>query len=107
MAEKKSDECIQVVIRCRPLSRKEKEENRQPIVEIDGEQRYIAIKNPEEPNEQPKSFTFDGTFDENTQQKFFYEEACFGLIENVIEGFNGTIFAYGQTGYALNCYMRL
>ena len=99
MAEKKSDECIQVVIRCRPLSRKEKDENRLPIIDIDGEQRYIAIRNSIEAEEQPKSFTFDGTFDENTQKKFFYEEACFGLIENVIEGFNGTIFAYGQTGY--------
>ncbi len=98
MGDKKSDECIQVVVRCRPLSRKEKEENRSPIVDIDGAAKQIAIKNPEIPDEQPKSFTFDGTFDENTQQKFFYEEACFGLIENVIEGFNGTIFAYGQTG---------
>lgn len=94
----KSDECIQVVIRCRPLSRKEKEENRLPIVDIDAETRQIAIRNPDIQAEQPKSFTFDGTFDENTQQKFFYEEACFNLIESVLEGFNGTIFAYGQTG---------
>ena len=45
-----------------------------------------------------KTFTFDSVFDENTQQKLFYEEACFPLIESVLEGFNATIFAYGQTG---------
>ena len=44
------------------------------------------------------SYTFDGTYDENTQQKFFYEDCCFQLVENVLEGFNGTVFAYGQTG---------
>jgi kinesin family protein 3/17 len=81
------------------MNRKEKDEGRLPIIDIDGEARQIAIKNPDMPADQPKSFTFDGTFDENTQQKFFYEEACFDLIESVLQGFNGTIFAYGQTGY--------
>jgi kinesin family protein 3/17 len=27
-----------------------------------------------------------------------YEECAFPLVESVLEGFNGTIFAYGQTG---------
>ena len=31
-------------------------------------------------------------------QKGFYEESCYPLVENVMEGYNGTIFAYGQTG---------
>jgi hypothetical protein len=26
------------------------------------------------------------------------QESCYPLVESVIEGFNGTIFAYGQTG---------
>ena len=34
----------------------------------------------------------------DTIQKNFYEESCYDLVDNVIEGFNGTIFAYGQTG---------
>jgi kinesin family member 17 len=37
-------------------------------------------------------------YGEDTIQKFFYEESCYQLIESVMEGFNGTIFAYGQTG---------
>jgi kinesin family protein 3/17 len=37
-------------------------------------------------------------YDAKTQQKFFYEDCCFNLVENVLEGFNGTVFAYGQTG---------
>ena len=27
-----------------------------------------------------------------------YDESAFPLVESVIEGYNGTIFAYGQTG---------
>ena len=27
-----------------------------------------------------------------------YDECGFGLVESVIEGYNGTMFAYGQTG---------
>jgi hypothetical protein len=93
-----ANECIQVMVRCRPLSRKEKEENCSHIVDIDTSIRQLSIKNPAAPNDVPKSFTYDGVFDDSTQQKFFYEEACFPLIESVLEGFNATIFAYGQTG---------
>lgn len=27
-----------------------------------------------------------------------YDDSAFGLVESVLEGYNGTIFAYGQTG---------
>jgi kinesin family protein 3/17 len=46
----------------------------------------------------PKNFTFDGVYfiEDNTQQ--IYEEICFPLVSGVLEGYNGTVFAYGQTG---------
>ena len=34
-AVRKDPECVKVVVRCRPMSRKEVEDNRQRIVEID------------------------------------------------------------------------
>jgi kinesin family member 3B len=85
-------------VRMRPFNRKEKEENRGGIVEMDMELNQVAIKNPDHPDAPPKTFTFDSVYDGNTQQRAFYEESCFGLVENVLVGFNGTIFAYGQTG---------
>jgi hypothetical protein len=97
MAEKK-EECIQVVVRCRPFNRKEKEEGRTSIISMDLEVGQITIRNPEDENLQPKPFTYDAVYDENTIQRNFYEESCSSLVENVLEGFNGTIFAYGQTG---------
>jgi hypothetical protein len=34
---------------------------------------------------------------EKTVQKDFYVGSCSGLVDAVLQGFNGTIFAYGQT----------
>jgi len=34
----------------------------------------------------------------NTRQEQIFETAAFGLMENGLDGYNGTIFAYGQTG---------
>mmetsp|Transcript_26448 Transcript_26448/g.39265 ORF Transcript_26448/g.39265 Transcript_26448/m.39265 type:complete len:530 (+) Transcript_26448:153-1742(+) len=93
-----SNECIQVVVRMRPFNTKEKNEGRQGIVDMDMELNQVAIKNPDNSDAPPKVFTFDSVYDGSTQQRAFYEESCFGLIESVLEGFNGTIFAYGQTG---------
>ena len=42
-----------------------------------------------------KQFTFDAAYDEKSTQKQFYEESCYPLVEAVMEGFNGTIFASG------------
>ena len=96
----KNDETIQVVVRCRPLNKKEKEEGQKNIIEIDGPAHQVSINNPsaQHANEPPKYFTYDAAYGENTQQRIFYEESCFSVIEGTLEGFNSTIFAYGQTG---------
>jgi hypothetical protein len=93
-----SNECITVVVRCRPLNKKELDESRKSIIDVDGESRQIGIKYPDSANEPPKYFTFDATYDEKSLQKVFYEESCFNIVESTLEGFNATIFAYGQTG---------
>ena len=46
----------------------------------------------------PKLFTFDGVYYINDTTQQIYEEICFPLVEGVLEGYNGTVFAYGQTG---------
>ena len=43
-------------------------------------------------------FTFDHIFGMESTQTEVYEQSAFLLVENVLEGYNGTIFAYGQTG---------
>ena len=46
----------------------------------------------------PKVFTFDSVYDWNSEQQEIFAETAYPVCENVIQGYNGTIFAYGQTG---------
>ncbi|KAL7690530.1 putative kinesin-like protein [Plasmopara halstedii] len=89
-------ETVKVVVRCRPLFGKELVEGRKSIVTIDQAAALISLKCPD--NDQQKSFTFDSVYDENTSQRQFYDESAYPLVESIFEGYNGTIFAYGQTG---------
>lgn len=92
-----NNEAITVVVRCRPMNRKETDESRKSIIDVDPGSKTVSIRNPDNVDD-IRGFTFDATYDEKTQQKLFYEESCFGIIESTLEGFNSTIFAYGQTG---------
>ena len=59
----------------------------------------VEIRHPKStPTDPPKSFTFDFVYDWNSKQGDLYEETFAPLVNSVLEGFNGTIFAYGQTG---------
>ena len=92
-------ECIQVVIRCRPLSDKEIANGNEKVVKMverddKGEVR-VGREGDEEP---PKVFTFDKIFDQDVEQDSLFEKTARHIVGNVLEGYNGTIFAYGQTG---------
>lgn len=50
------------------------------------------------PKDQPKELKFDEVFDQNTTQAQIFEHTCLPLVKNVLNGFNGTYFVYGQTG---------
>lgn len=40
-------------------------------------------------------FNYDQVFDSNAPQSFIYEQAVKPIVMGVMEGFNGTVFAYG------------
>ncbi|ETM42823.1 hypothetical protein L914_11596 [Phytophthora nicotianae] len=92
----KDKETVKVVVRCRPLFGKELVEGRKSIITLDQAAALISLKCPD--NGQIKSFTFDSVYDENTSQRQFYDESGYPLVESIFDGYNGTIFAYGQTG---------
>uniref|UniRef100_A0A3P9I6S2 Kinesin-like protein n=2 Tax=Oryzias latipes TaxID=8090 RepID=A0A3P9I6S2_ORYLA len=100
MSKNKSSESVKVVVRCRPLNRKE--ESSGPvggIVQMDLRLGQVILRNPRaSPSEPQKTFTFDAVYDGNSKQRDLYDESVRPLIDSVLAGFNGTIFAYGQTG---------
>ncbi|KAK3101800.1 hypothetical protein FSP39_006442, partial [Pinctada imbricata] len=92
-------ECVKVVVRCRPIDEKEIKAGHERIVDMDSKRGLIEVHNPKNrSSEPPKSFTFDAVYDWNSKQRDLYDETFRDLVQSVIEGFNGTIFAYGQTG---------
>jgi DNA replication protein DnaC len=52
----------------------------------------------EQKGSEAKLFTFDHAYDDTSTQLQIYNECVKNIIQNVMEGYNGTIFAYGQTG---------
>lgn len=48
-----------------------------------------------------KAFTFDYVFDIESQQEQIYTQCIEKLIEGCFEGYNATVFAYGQVSTKL------
>ena len=96
----RNDECVQVIVRCRPLFGKELAEGRQRIVDMDTSRGEVVLKNPKasHPSEAERKFTFDRIFDWECTQREVYDGAAARIVDAAIEGYNGTVFCYGQTG---------
>eukprot|EP00055_Hartaetosiga_balthica_P003955 m.9574 g.9574 ORF g.9574 m.9574 type:complete len:778 (+) comp3494_c0_seq1:199-2532(+) len=94
----KSDDNVKVVIRCRPLNSKEKEKKFPKCVKVNEKGGTIVVDSIEDPSKPPKKFTFDDVYGENSLQADVYNKSAKPIVDAVLEGYNGTIFAYGQTG---------
>ncbi|XP_041968700.1 kinesin-like protein KIF3A [Aricia agestis] len=92
-------ENVRVVVRVRPMDQREKLEGSYNCVSVDSVNNTIAVNrssvNPPEP---PRIYAYDAVFDSNTSQMDIYVQTASPIVEQVLRGYNGTIFAYGQTG---------
>eukprot|EP00834_Sanchytrium_tribonematis_P000361 NODE_7_length_67686_cov_1.621421.p7 type:complete len:596 gc:universal NODE_7_length_67686_cov_1.621421:62567-60780(-) len=80
-------ESVQVFIRCRPLNKKELAMKSPSIVECLSNQ--VQLKG--------KSFAFDQVFGVDSSQSEVFQSVKH-VIDAVIDGYNGCLFCYGQTG---------
>nr|XP_023027207.1 kinesin-like protein KIF3A [Leptinotarsa decemlineata] len=84
-------ENIRVFIRVRPL-KDEESTNRKSNIEVNNNtisfNKYGTIK----------TFKFSEIFDEHSSQLEVYRVVAVPIVEQVLQGYNGTIFAYGQSG---------
>ncbi|GMP89151.1 hypothetical protein CsSME_00040843 [Camellia sinensis var. sinensis] len=89
---------VQVIVRCRPLSEDETRLHTPVVISCNENRREVlAIQNIA--NKQiDRTFLFDKVFGPASQQKDLYDQAVSPLVFEVLEGYNCTIFAYGQTG---------
>nr|XP_046179678.1 kinesin-like protein KIF3A isoform X4 [Oncorhynchus gorbuscha] len=89
---------VKVVVRCRPLNQKERSMGHKQAVSVDENRGTITVNKLETNHEPPKTFTFDTVFGPDSKQLDVYNLTARPIIDSVLEGYNGTIFAYGQTG---------
>ncbi|KPJ12762.1 Kinesin-like protein KIF3A [Papilio machaon] len=92
-------ENVRVVVRVRPMDQREKMEGSYNCVSVDSVNNTIAvIRSNASPPEPPRIYAYDAVFDTNTSQMDIYVQTASPIVEQVVRGYNGTIFAYGQTG---------
>ncbi|VDK36091.1 unnamed protein product [Taenia asiatica] len=69
------------------------------VLKVNEETATVLLRHPtRRENEPPKSFTFDYTFGFESKQLDIYNKVARPVVEQIFGGYNGTIFAYGQTG---------
>ena len=81
-----NDECIQVIVRIRPNNQNESLSSSLKIIDNN----IINLGT--------KSFNYDYIANENSTQNEIFEVCAKKICDSSLEGYNGTIFAYGQTG---------
>eukprot|EP00403_Amphidinium_massartii_P026335 CAMPEP_0178387412 /NCGR_PEP_ID=MMETSP0689_2-20121128/9061_1 /TAXON_ID=160604 /ORGANISM="Amphidinium massartii, Strain CS-259" /LENGTH=649 /DNA_ID=CAMNT_0020007777 /DNA_START=1 /DNA_END=1950 /DNA_ORIENTATION=+ len=84
---------VRVFARIRPPVPREKGE---PIAASRLDGFSLELKN-KDPRTAAKTFQFDSVFDGQSTQEEVFEE-CRALVVSALDGYNVTIFAYGQTG---------
>ncbi|KNE71157.1 hypothetical protein AMAG_15823 [Allomyces macrogynus ATCC 38327] len=91
---------IQVVLRCRPINDKEANERAHAVLAIKGVRgRELAVR-AAIPSDRSltKTFTFDRVYAPEASQELVFRDVVLPIVEEVVLGYNCTIFAYGQTG---------
>ena len=86
---------IKVFCRFRPLNDKENQISQGCCVNFLDDQTVSLAQTYE--NSEPLKFTFDAVFPPTGSQRTVYEKAAKPIVDAVMQGFNGTVFAYGQT----------
>ncbi|CAI9727654.1 KIF3A isoform X1 [Octopus vulgaris] len=94
-----SSDNVKVAVRCRPLNEKEISSECKKTVFVDSVRGTVSVENPTPGHGEPmKVYTFDTVFGHDCKQVDVYNEVARPIIDSVLAGYNGTIFAYGQTG---------
>ncbi|KYK59313.1 kinesin [Drechmeria coniospora] len=84
---------IKVVARFRPQNRIELESGGKPIVSFSSDDSCTL-----DSREAQGSFTFDKVFDMGCKQQDIFDFSIRPTVDDILNGYNGTVFAYGQTG---------
>ncbi|THH33841.1 hypothetical protein EUX98_g250 [Antrodiella citrinella] len=97
---------IQVVLRCRRRSEREMQENSPIIVQTQGARGHDLTIETAIPSSNfgvitlppTRTYPFDMVFGPEADQALIYHDVVSPMLDEVLQGYNCTLFAYGQTG---------
>ncbi|KAF7689663.1 centromere-associated protein E isoform X1 [Silurus meridionalis] len=90
------ESAVKVCVRVRPLITREEGENAEPV-QLYWKADQQAIHQVDDDGNMTKSFSFDRVFSAEESTNQLYQGIAKPLVVSTVEGYNGTIFAYGQT----------
>ncbi|KAF9593584.1 hypothetical protein IFM89_024218, partial [Coptis chinensis] len=82
----------------RPLNDDEQRLNIPKVISCNEQRREITVLQSIANKQVDRAFTFDKVFGPKVQQRSIYDHAISPIVSEVLDGFNCTVFAYGQTG---------
>ncbi|KAM6922167.1 kinesin-like protein KIF11 [Lycodopsis pacificus] len=89
---------IQVVVRSRPFNTMERKSS-YGVIDCDPSRKEVSVKTGGMNDKGPrKTYTFDMVFGQAAKQIDVYRSVVCPILDEVIMGYNCTVFAYGQTG---------
>ncbi|CAK9863173.1 unnamed protein product [Sphagnum jensenii] len=103
--ESKEATTLQVAVRCRPLTAKEKLKSRDILRVVDD--KVVVVLDPDVSKEyldrvqgrsKEKKYAYDIAFGAESTNEDVYKLTMGSMVEGVVRGLNATIFAYGATG---------
>ncbi|OXU30307.1 hypothetical protein TSAR_015423 [Trichomalopsis sarcophagae] len=95
-SKKDKNQHIQVFVRVRPANNAEKTSKSPVVVDVPSNKDIVVRERPQD--KLTKKFTFDKVFGPLSKQIDVYNAVVSPLLEEVLAGYNCTVFAYGQTG---------
>ncbi|XP_069720148.1 kinesin-like protein KIF11 [Phaenicophaeus curvirostris] len=98
-AKEEKGKNIQVVVRCRPFNASERKTNSHSVVDCDKARKEVSVRvGGVTDKTSRKTYTFDMVFGAQAKQIDVYRSVVCPILDEVIMGYNCTVFAYGQTG---------
>ncbi|KAK4166306.1 putative kinesin-like protein bimC [Cladorrhinum sp. PSN259] len=89
---------INVVVRCRGRNEREVKENSAVVVSTEATRGKIVELSMGPNSVSNKTYNFDHVFSQAADQLMVFEDVVKPMLDEMLAGYNCTIFAYGQTG---------
>lgn len=87
---------VKVAVRCRPVNAEERKTSQATVVACESETKSIKVSYGPTGKKTNKTFNFDKVFGQYSTQEEVFESVVRPIVQECLEGFNCTIFAYGK-----------